>query len=287
MQKNKRLAFSLIELSIVIIIIGIIVAAITQSSKLVKKFRIQTAQTLTKSSPVNSINDLAIWYETSSVESFISSEASDATAVTVWYDVSTQKPNKSNATSGTGTAQPLYKDNRINGLPTIAFDGSDDAMDFDGGTLLGTNYTVFIVGQRNSSNQNYFIGGTSTSAEGTNLAIGWNSNTAVFMYNGASTPSAASYTTASYSTPIPVILTAWFNQASGKKLWYNGGIIPDATSSSATPITSFAGAKIGKFSSTFSQVEIAEIIIFQRDLTNEERQAIEAYLSQKYKIAIS
>lgn len=287
MQKNKHQAFSLIELSIVIVIIGVIVAAITQSSKLVKKFRIQTAQTLTKSSPINGIKDLAIWYETSSAESFNSSEASDATAVTAWYDVSTQKPYKTNATSGSGTAKPLYEDNRINGLPAIAFDGSDDAMDFDGSNLLSTNYTVFIVGQRNSSNQNYFIGGTGTSAEGTNLAIGWNSNTAIFMYNGDSTPSAASYTTAGYSTPTPVILTSWFNQSSGKKLWYNGGLTPDATSSSTTPLSSFAGAKIGKFSSTFSQVEIAEIIIFQRDLTNEERQAIEAYLSQKYNIKIS
>lgn len=287
MKQNKHQAFSLIELSIVIVIIGVIVAAVTQSSKLVKKFRFQTAQSLTRSSAVSGIKDLALWYETSLTESFTSAEASDGTAITTWYDTNSQSPVKNNATSGTAPAQPLYEDNRINGLPTVAFDGTDDYMDFNGNLVVGTNYTVFIVGQRTSNAQNYFIGGSGTGGEGTNLAIGWNDNTSIWMYNGAATPSAASYTSAAYSTANPVIITALFNQSSGKKLWYNGGVTPDATSSSNTVLSSYAAPKIGKFNTTFSRVEIAEIIIFQRDLTTEERQAVESYLGKKYNIQIS
>jgi len=285
MKQNKHQAFSLIELSIVIVIIGVIVAAVTQSSKLVKKFRFQTAQSLTRSSAVSGIKDLALWYETSLTESFASAEASDGSTITTWYDTNSQSPVKNNAASG--TSKPTYKDNRINGLPTVAFNGTDNYMDINGNLVVGTNYTVFIVGQRASNAQNYFIGGSGTGAEGTNLAIGWDSNTSILMYNG-DTPSAASYTTSGYATTIPVILTAWFNQVSGKKLWYNGGgAIADGTNSSTAALSAYAGSKIGKFNNTFSSVEIAEIIIFQRDLTTEERQAVESYLGKKYNIQIS
>ena len=57
MNKISR-AFSLIELSIVILIIGILVAGVVQSSRLVKKMRLQTAQNLTTISPIPSIKDL-------------------------------------------------------------------------------------------------------------------------------------------------------------------------------------------------------------------------------------
>lgn len=51
----KKSAFSLIELSIVILIVGILIAGVTQSSRMVGKSRIKTAKTLTQSSPVGSI----------------------------------------------------------------------------------------------------------------------------------------------------------------------------------------------------------------------------------------
>ncbi|MFM2200490.1 MAG: hypothetical protein RL769_545, partial [Pseudomonadota bacterium] len=49
MKKNhntnpRHQAFSLIELSIVILIIGILVAGVTQSSRLVNQIRLSTAQ---------------------------------------------------------------------------------------------------------------------------------------------------------------------------------------------------------------------------------------------------
>lgn len=48
-------AFSLIELSIVILIIGILVAGVTQSSRLVKQIRLASIKSMTLSSPVSSI----------------------------------------------------------------------------------------------------------------------------------------------------------------------------------------------------------------------------------------
>ena len=59
--KNHK-AFSLIELSVVILIIGILVAGVTSSSRSVKRMKILTAQNLTTSAPVSSIKDLIFWY---------------------------------------------------------------------------------------------------------------------------------------------------------------------------------------------------------------------------------
>jgi prepilin-type N-terminal cleavage/methylation domain-containing protein len=51
-------AFSLIELSIAVLIIGIIIAGITQSSSLIQKMALSSARSLTSSSPVASMRDL-------------------------------------------------------------------------------------------------------------------------------------------------------------------------------------------------------------------------------------
>ena len=63
-------AFSLIELSIVILIIGILVAGVTQSSRLLKMMRLQSARSLTNSGPVISINNIVLWVDSVSEESF-------------------------------------------------------------------------------------------------------------------------------------------------------------------------------------------------------------------------
>lgn len=64
-RKNIKKAFSLIELSVVILIIGILVAGVTSSSRLISRMRIITVQSLTRSSDVNTIRDISFCVETS------------------------------------------------------------------------------------------------------------------------------------------------------------------------------------------------------------------------------
>ena len=72
-MKKSSSAFSLIELSIVILIIGIIIAGITQGSRLVTKMRVASARALTQSSPVTSIKGLMMWLETTMDGNVVSS----------------------------------------------------------------------------------------------------------------------------------------------------------------------------------------------------------------------
>ena len=60
-QKNPR-AFSLFEMSIVIIIVSLTIAGITLSTRLIGKSTLAKAQLLTKNSPVKDIENLLFWF---------------------------------------------------------------------------------------------------------------------------------------------------------------------------------------------------------------------------------
>ncbi len=287
MKKNS--AFSLIELSIVILIIGILIAGITQSSRLVKQFRIKSAQTLTQSSPVNGIEDLAVWFEPTMEKSFADSETQNNSTITNWYDINSNSSIKNNATQATATNRPTYVDNAIGGLPAIRFDGVDNFMTFDASMIVDVSYTIFAVEQRrgNASSINHFLGG-STSGIYNNLHLGYDSSTVLrfghYSYD-------LDYTVPSYSTPIPRMHSFRFSKTGGKSYWLNGGVSPDAIDASQTiALESNGGSALGRavFGSGFYfNGDIAELIIFTRDLRTEERQAVETYLGKKYSIKIS
>ena len=87
-KNYKNQAFSLIELSIVILIIGILVAGVTQSSRLIRQMQLSSARALTLSSPVLSIPNLVSWYEPTQEKSFDEVETSENSLVSKWYDLS-------------------------------------------------------------------------------------------------------------------------------------------------------------------------------------------------------
>ena len=127
MKKNK--AFSLVELSVVILIIGILVAGVTQSGRLIRQIKLSTARSVTASSDVASIRDITAWFEASTEGVFTddkgSTEVEDKAQIDIWRDTNPQKsngdkPELKNATTG---AKPKYVSNGINGIPSVYFDG--------------------------------------------------------------------------------------------------------------------------------------------------------------------
>lgn len=286
-------AFSLIELSIVIVIVGLITAGVTSSSSLVRKFRISSAQSLTKSSIVNGINGLYTWYETTLDESFVSSEISGDTvagvAVSAWKDINSQQVAKNNLAQATAAAKPKYYTDVLNGLPGVRFDGAANFMTFDGTALSGSDYTIFIVEQRRagatSTSPRALITGTNESTNNSLVLAYTDTNTMVFdHYNNA-----LGITAPVYSSPKPTIHTFRFSKIDGKKYWSNGGVNPNSSDSNQTaPLASFVGAQVGRwFSQSFYYSgDIFEIIVFVSALNKEDRQSVEGYLSKKYNLPI-
>ncbi len=304
-RKKKCSAFSLIELSIVVLVIGILIAGITQSSNLISKFKTEMAQSVTTNSPVTSIRDLALWYETTLDSSFSSTDSIDGNPVYTWYDNNTQTSAKNHATNGAGTAYPnactscpTYIQSGINGLPVVRFDGVNDYMSFNGKILNGTNYTIFAVGSPvalPANNFTFFIGSTTGSITNHNIGLGWRNTSLIYFgdYIGGAEPISYSFSMTNSGNGAK-IFTARFDQSSGKLLWINGGTNPGATNTGATgdtnataPVVDNVGAMLGRFLGTYSNINIAEIIIFQRALMKEERQAVEIYLGKKYNIPLN
>jgi prepilin-type N-terminal cleavage/methylation domain-containing protein len=281
----KKSAFSLIEVSIAILIISILISGILQSKLMIKKSRLNTAQTLTKTSPVNDIENLVLWYETSLDSSFVASEAKDATAIGTWYDNNPHAISRKNATQSTTANKPKFYVNVFNdALPAVRFDGTNDYLDFDGADLINNSYTIFVVEQRRAVGYLPFIGGTGSSLN-TVLVLGYSSSTNITQSQYTNN---LDYTVTGYSSPAVMIHTFVLNTTSGKSYWASGGSMADDTEVSQTaPLSSFAGSNLGKFSSNYFNGDLGEIIIFNRSLKSEERRLIEKYLGEKYNITLS
>lgn len=285
MQKRFHSAFSLIEISVVIMIVGVLIAAIVQTSKIVKKSRLATAQSLTQSSPLVDAHGLVAWYETSLENSFIETEIVDGGNISTWYDKNSQAITKNNALQATSGNQPKYYIDVFNGaIPALRFDGTDDFMTFDGNGLIGTSYTVFIVEQRRAAGGDLPMLGGNNGLLNNNLHLLYRTDTLLVFAQYANDLVMAA---PAYTSPTPRIHTFNLNTTIGKRYWQNGGDTPDGSAAQTATLAAYAGSAIGRYMATYYNGDIAEIIIFNRSLPTEERQAIEIYLGKKYGITIS
>lgn len=80
-------AFSLIELSIVILVIGVLIGGVFSAVDQIYKFRIKAAQYLTMGSPVSSIAGLDLWFEVSLENSLSVVNPQDNQTITRWNNI--------------------------------------------------------------------------------------------------------------------------------------------------------------------------------------------------------
>ena len=269
-------AFSLMELTLVIIVIGIILAGIIASDAIIGKAKISTARSLTSSSPINSVPGLAFWFESSQNNSFISTEADNDKSLSAWYDNSITV-NKNNASQLNSANKPIYS-NTINRIHAVKFDGSSSYFTVNGSFLNNNDYTIFVVEKRlgNKSN-NYFIGDSSIATINQNLLLGYSANDKVIHSQAGSNSYISRVLNYEDSAEKPKFFT--FTQSStGKKTYING--ILAGQSNDAAQLSNISTLTIGKGYNG----EIGELIAFSRSLSNSERQEIEAYLSKKWSI---
>ncbi len=289
---KKHTAFSLIELSIVILIIGILVAGITQSSRLVKKMRLNSARTQTQSSPVASIKDLALWLDTTMESSFGGSEPEESAEIATWYDTNPQSTLKYNATQGSSTKYPTYDSSAINNLPALNFDGSNDDM--------------VVTSLNAGSNASYFFVIKPTTAQVEAILDSAPNQTWVFRnlcdqpnyptctgdgafswWNGTN-PTPQTQLGLSANTPYVLYVDTKLTPTKVMNYYRNGAFVSSSTDSD-THNTTWSNPRIGSVNLTlkFYSGKIGEIIIFSRVLTTEERQSVISYLGKKWGIKLS
>jgi prepilin-type N-terminal cleavage/methylation domain-containing protein len=287
-------AFSLIELSVVILIIGILVLGVTQGSRMMSEAKLKSARSLTTSSPVASIEGLAVWLDSTSENAFgigsggtynnVSAPA-DGDKVGRWNDINPTSTSKIDVAQSTLGNQPIYKTNAINGLPALSFDGTSDYMD-NNAVSLGSEITMFAVvtttsdaGWRRIINEenNYYLGtGPSTTefAGFTGNGSAWNASMGSFG------------STATLTAKKVYVLDAVV-RGSNTYGYVNGASVGNKSGTKAASTSLNIGTHSVTPVAQFWSGNIAEIIVFNRALNDTERKSVESYLGQKWGITVS
>ncbi|MBU6339371.1 MAG: hypothetical protein KGQ36_05335 [Rickettsiales bacterium] len=287
-----------------ILVIGILIAGVIEGRNLLQKSSLNSARALTKSSPVGSIKDLLLWYETSLEESF-PSNTKDGTTITTWYDINPQSTAiKNNATpyiSSTST----FTENVFGGIPGVflkcdAYPVSYcSSLKHDSTSLVGSPFTIFVVEKKllypisgdlpNVSG--YIISGAGNTSY-QSLALSYNTSTGA-VSAGLRGQITNAYSNVEVSNLVPVMHTIMLNSSYLTKYWANGGVSADSTKSGTTFLQNNPSniVRIGNYFYNDERYAytgyIAEYIVYTRALKDEERQAVEKYLSQKYNITIT
>ncbi len=281
-----KLGFSILELSIALIIISILIMAVAKGNHILKRSRIVSAQSLTKSSPVLRMSNLVVWYETTMDSSF--SEADIAsTNINNWYNLNPSiKTN--NATAGVA---PIYTKNSINNLPSLLFNGSTSYLTFDGTSIINRDYTAIVVEQRlGSGSDRYFISSNPANSN-QSLTLGYRTNTQITFAQGDNGYNIA---IPGYQSPSPRIHIFRFSSSLGKNYYLNGSGPQNLVSCcGSTPVptqglTDYPNAQIARYATTnYYFGNIGEIIIFNKYINDDEMNDIKLYLSKKWGITIT
>ncbi len=306
MKKNS--AFSLIELSIVILVIGILVAGVTESRGLITKFRLSSARSLTNSSPVNSMKNLILWLDATSASS-VNDSLGDGDLVDKWSNISLQESSDKDFLQSNSVYKPTYKTTGINGIPALSF-STDDYLTSSASVSHSPSYSVFIVFNISSDatadgmeimnlysdvDTNNNNGNSDGSATAFEIHSGGNSIRSVFRSSVGKTGGDDNFSTQTIKPQKNYIMSYSRNFASKNvSLWINNESFISAVATSGDFAKTDLFWVIGKINDKQSGVnarnfngQISEIIIFDRALMKDEIDDIEKYLSKKYSIKLN
>jgi prepilin-type N-terminal cleavage/methylation domain-containing protein len=312
-KANKYKAFSLIELSIVILIIGILVAGVTQSSRLIGQMRLVSARSLTLGSPVSSIRDIYLWYDAIMEKSLNETETSEGVQISSWFDLNPQvSSGRIDVVQTDNARKPTYASKGINGLPALYFNGSyflrtvSNVMPIFGSgsaTLIMVFNADFVNGQRFM-----FMHPISNCAKNAEIGIAVaNVTTGNFgVHSGCAIGTVTNGNVVSVNQPTIIsilFLRSPLNPGTTAniKIYKNGGAELPLVGSSGSYTSSMGGAygnslspliiglrddaNNGGYNSGFVG-DIGEIVAFSRSISDEERISVEKYLGKKWGIVV-
>lgn len=191
-------------------------------------------------------------------------------AVQQWNDRSGAGNHATQATTG---ARPLLKAGVINARPVLRFDNADDQM-VTGLSIAAGGYTIYAV--------------YSGPASGTHRAIHGSNNWLIGPYNGFHDFFAGGFVSTNavaVTANVPVYVGAMIAGPDNplSKFYVLGADATQTNNLSGYPGTVALGAG-GQFSEPLNG-DIAEVVVYTRALTAQERYNLESYLAAKYALA--
>ena len=318
-KKNK--AFSLVEISVVIVILMIMIAGLIQSSRVVKSMRLNTARNVTQSSAMPWINYIVTWYDATASDAFIDSETDDADTISRWNGAEIRYTDRITITQVDDTKKPTLVSNGMYGLPSVKFDGVDDYMqseNLESSILTYRSATAFIVFEPktviSTEKRSLLYQGSECGRE---FDLGYSFNNVKGNFGLASSSNSCGSTSATttsfdfvvqnekmissivvYQAPmtsgstenIKIYRNGYLQSVSAINNGYNSSSIESTKKYSDISNRIYLGAKKmtnGASATSFFYGMIGEMIVFNRSLNNEDRKEIEKYLGKKWGIKVN
>lgn len=299
MISNRRLkAFTLMEISMVILVIALLVAGIMKANILYDKHLLSNARILTNSSPVNVVGGLTLWLETTSTKSFDHENPEDGDAIENWHDINSQLTDKLTFTQGTSSARPTYTKNSINRLPSLLFFDDDSEFMASEDNVLGSRIiasdevTIFLVQNHLSGHTTSFSWAPGIGSGGKRLNIHATHSSGLYFDYGTCCGSndRVSQAVSNFSNKNKVIsFRKEFNGTFEGRV--NGSLTVSSSSFTGTlDLTDESKIYVGALgysnesTNSFFDGYIGEIIVFNRAITDSQRLEIEEYLAKKWRI---
>ncbi|MGH7549819.1 MAG: S8 family serine peptidase [Gemmatimonadota bacterium] len=222
-----------------------------------------TSQSVTVTASVDpggpgTIPNLDLWLRADRIEGL-----ADGDPVSLWTD---QSGSCNNASQSVASKRPTYRVNQLNGLPAVSFDATDDGMATSFNPPY-TSMTVFALYSSRAGQSGYLLNG------GFGFFMG---------------PYAGLYRTytGSYLNGPGVTGGRWVMQtfrqswsASLAEQFIDGS--PAGTSSRTRDASTILLGRQGTYSAILDG-SVAELLIYMRNLTDEELQQVHGYLEEKY-----
>jgi len=224
------------------------------------------------------VTGLRLWLDAAQITGL-----NNGAAVSTWNDVSGSGHHVS---QGTSTLRPVYRTNVVNGRPVVSFDGVDDHL--TNGTFAALNgktgATAFVVFKADDTAGNHVA--VCESARNFNSQVYQNG---MYAYATTGNYGRFAYTSTAFTIWNSVYDGTLSGNAARLELYRDGaqqaltftGTIPGA-------LASAAGYTVGRphgSNLAYWDGDIAEVIVYDRTLTDAERQQITQYLGSKYGIA--
>ena len=284
-RKNRK-GFSLIEISVVILIIGVLIAGISQASDMIDEAALKGARTASRGSRIPRVKDLVLWVDAVSDGGSLTSvnkQAVDGDTVTQLKDFN---PNSNAKLTLSGSS--TFSSNKISGLPGITLSGASPnnfklTTRFDNST---GEYTIYLIYQPVALPASGAVGVILEKRNATSGVFPYrleidsggfyrysNSNSVVVYGSKKALAGKTNLIKISRSLSGAVVLEVDGSIASGTSASFIGNndeLIIGAQN--GTAITNYVNGRIG------------ELIIYERDLVLSEETDIENHLYKKWKL---
>ncbi|NTW32382.1 MAG: PKD domain-containing protein, partial [Bacteroidetes bacterium] len=190
-----------------------------------------------------------------------------------WADCSGNIP-PNDAVQNTSNTQPLFTPNALNGYPIIHFDGINDNLLFPTGFLNNwSEFSFFIVVKPFTNNKAGIFTPSSTQKVGLELFS--------LLASELRINNSVKYSTGGLFSYGKFGITSILYNATKTQGYYNN--LPLTLKSGGANLTFNGIYALGKYNSTsYTNFDIAELIIYNTALGNTDRQSVETYLRNKY-----